>query len=750
MNTPFALLKAVARAVLNAVGAGVAGDVVVDLLPEVAQDVWAWWQKERTPEERRAELEALARAPEKEVQEAVGRVVAEVAAGAPPEVQLQLRRYLSEVPTAVRRSLRRPADPAGLTLPYLFSLEGPDDVLPLLPSRLPRFKPGDRPLPGIDWELVELLGVGGFGEVWKARNPHFDGVPPVALKFCLDPTAKDRLLRHEAAVLNQLMRQGKHPGIVALQHTYLSADPPCLEYEFVEGGDMVALIQEWHRKPVAADLAARASRLLLELATIVAFAHRLSPPIVHRDLKPANVLVQREAGGEMRLRVADFGIGGIAASHMIARTRQGTSQGNFLVTALRGSHTPLYASPQQMRGSAPDPRDDVHALGVIWYQLVTGNLVAGRPGGTRWTQRLRDAGMSAAAVDLLGACVEEDAADRPADAGVLAERLAALLEGVSATSPAAETADATAECPDCGGPMKVRDGKYGRFLGCAAYPHCKGTRELPGARGEKAREAVPAAPAKVDLPRSVANSLGMKFVLVPAGTFVMGSPGHEAGRGEDEGPPHRVRLTRPFYAGVYPVTQKEYAAVMGDNPAHFRKGHGGGPSHPMEQVSWDDAVEFCRRLSELPAEKQAKRVYRLPTEAEWEYACRAGTETPFCFGESLSSEQANFDGGRPYGTAKTGGYLEKTSKVGAYPANAWGLHDVHGNVWEWCGDWYGENCYGRTPEADPAGPARGDRRVLRGGSWNNSGHLCRSARRNKYPPEFRNDTIGFRVVLVSG
>src|SRR5262249_8586254 len=120
----------------------------------------------------------------------------------------------------------------------------PGQLLALLPRRLPRFRPGDRPPGAGDWELVELLGVGGFGEVWKAHNPHFDGVPPVALKFCLDPEARDRLLRHEAAVLNQVLRHGKPPGIVTLQHTYLSADPPCLEYEYVSGGDLSVLVRD--------------------------------------------------------------------------------------------------------------------------------------------------------------------------------------------------------------------------------------------------------------------------------------------------------------------------------------------------------------------------------------------------------------------------------------------------------------------------------------------------------------------------
>jgi formylglycine-generating enzyme required for sulfatase activity len=737
MQTPIAILRVVGKALLNAFGGGLAGDVVIDVLPDVAQDLWAWWRKERTPEQQRADLEALARAPDAEVREAAQQVALELAGDRSIEEQIRLSCYLSQLPAAVRRSLRRPED-AGAELPAFLALDKPEDLLPLLPSHLPRFRPGDRPLPGIDWELEELLGVGGFGEVWKARNPHFDGVPPVALKFCLDSASRDRLLRHEAAILNQLMRQGKHPGVVTLQHTYLSADPPCLEYEFVPGGDLAGLMREWHRDSPNPAHADRAARLVLELSRIVAFAHKLNPPIVHRDLKPANILLKARASAPLGfdLAIADFGIGGVAANQMIAQTRHGTSPGGFLVTALRGAHTPLYASPQQMRGDPPDVRDDVHALGVIWYQLATGNLAAGRPGGTRWAQRLADLGLAPKMIELLGACVEEDPNDRPADAAVLADRLGSLL-GVGPLAESAET------CPDCGGPMVRRYGKYGAFLGCTAFPRCKGTRPLPV--GERPPESLAAVP--VTLAKTITNSIGMRFVLVPAGTYLMGSPESEADRREEE-PRHRVRLTRPFYLGVFPVTQAEYEQVMGSNPAQFRKGAGGGPRNPVEQVSWDDAVAFCRRLSALPREKEANGTYRLPTEAEWEYACRAGTTTAFSFGDILSGEQANFDSARPYGTTKKKPPLEKTSKVGSYPANAWGLCDVHGNVWEWCGDWHQEDYYRESPESDPRGPTHGSRRVLRGGSWNNSGHMCRSAHRHKYAPSFKNEHIGFRVVLA--
>jgi serine/threonine protein kinase len=284
-----------------------------------------------------------------------------------------------------------------------------------------------------DWELVDLLGVGGFGEVWLARHVYFDGIT-AALKFCLDPTARDRLLKHEATVLNQVMRHGRHPGIVPLLDASLSTDPPCLKYEYIEGGDLAGLVRDW-QAGTEQPRWRQASQVIVQLARIVGFAHRLTPPIVHRDLKPANVLVQRTSEGGYTLRITDFGIGGVAALPALNELNQGTTtRGGLLASALRGSHTPLYASPQQIRGEPADPRDDVHALGVIWYQLLTGDLQSGPPTGL-WADELEEAGVSRELIRLLGACVSPRPERRPADAAALAERLLEALAAPTAAAP---------------------------------------------------------------------------------------------------------------------------------------------------------------------------------------------------------------------------------------------------------------------------------------------------------------------------
>ncbi len=243
----------------------------------------------------------------------------------------------------------------------------------------------------------------------------------------------------------------------------------------------------------------------------------------------------------------------------------------------------------------------------------------------------------------------------------------------------------------------------------------------------------------------LASGVTLEMVEIPGGTFLMGSPESEAGSYDDERPQHTVTVS-PFYMGKYQVTQRQWRAVaslpkvsrdLESDPSHFK-----GDDLPVERVSWEEAVEFCERLS-----KATEKKYRLPTEAEWEYACRAGTTTPFAFGETITAEIVNYDGNYPYASALKGEYRQQTVAVGSLGlANGFGLYDMHGNVWEWCGDWYSGNYYRESTRDDPTGSSTGSYRVMRGGSWRDDAQDCRSAGRFWYSPTLRTILLGFRLM----
>jgi formylglycine-generating enzyme required for sulfatase activity len=229
------------------------------------------------------------------------------------------------------------------------------------------------------------------------------------------------------------------------------------------------------------------------------------------------------------------------------------------------------------------------------------------------------------------------------------------------------------------------------------------------------------------------------MVQIPGGTFTMVSPEGEAERGSDESPQRQVTVTG-FFMGKYEITQEQYQVIMGTNPANFK-----GDKRPVEQVSWDDAVEFCQKLSQ-----RTGKTYRLPSEAEWEYACRAGTTTPFYFGETITPDLVNYNGNNPYGSAPKGKYREETTNVGIFPPNSFGLYDMCGNMLEWCEDVY-NGSYKGAPTDGSAWLTGSDNnmRLLRGGSWYVIARFCRSAGRVWYSRADRSDVVGLRVVAVA-
>jgi formylglycine-generating enzyme required for sulfatase activity len=250
-----------------------------------------------------------------------------------------------------------------------------------------------------------------------------------------------------------------------------------------------------------------------------------------------------------------------------------------------------------------------------------------------------------------------------------------------------------------------------------------------------AQQSTPAGGKTNSLPKEFTADLGggvkMEMVLIPAGEFMMGSPNSDRGAANDEKPQHRVRITEPYYMGKYPVTQEQWAAVMGDNPSFFR-----GPKNPVEEVSWDECLRFLQRLNV----KAGGGKWQFPTEAQWEYACRAGSTTIFCFGD----DESGLDG---YGwfDKNSGG---KSHPVGQKKPNAWGLYDMHGNVWQWCWDWYDSGYYAHSPADDPTGPATGTDRVSHGGCWFSPARSARSANHGRIEPEHRGSHLGFRASLA--
>ncbi|MBA4066036.1 MAG: hypothetical protein C0501_20415 [Isosphaera sp.] len=430
----FVFVRCVAAAVAEV---GVRG--LVGLVPggeyacKVADAAWRKYRERQRDDGLRDDVRRMAEAAFDEAKWAGAEAAREEAARhSLPDADAQnLELFLTQIPAAVRASLKRPDDPTGRSVPAAFALRSADDVLRLLPPRLPRFRPGDALPGGPGWVLEEQIGAGGFGEVWLARYGDAGRSNIVgAVKFCHGLEVRD--LRHELDVVTRVMAAGRHPGVVPVLAQHLDGDAPWVMYEYVPDGDLADRIREWAALP-AGERVPRVVAALKVLAEDVGRWHRLSPAVVHRDLKPSNVLFDAPAG---RFRVTDFGIGGVSAREALrAETTGQSSRGGRLLSYLRGSHTPLYSSPQQRDGSDPDPRDDVHALGVIAYQMLTGHLAQGC--GTDFEDDLTESGADGELIRVLKRCTAQRPDRRPADAAELAAELARLGPAVAPTGPAA-------------------------------------------------------------------------------------------------------------------------------------------------------------------------------------------------------------------------------------------------------------------------------------------------------------------------
>jgi formylglycine-generating enzyme required for sulfatase activity/tRNA A-37 threonylcarbamoyl transferase component Bud32 len=600
------------------------------------------------------------------------------------------------------------------------------------------------------YQILREVGRGGMGQVLLAldRGPNLDRNDLVAIKRMLGPVLGDSASVKRFYDEVALARELRHPNVVKMYHSDQTRLGPYIVMEYIEGKDLGVYIKE--RGPLSES---QSLAWFSKLAEAIDEGHRKG--LIHRDIKPSNILISKD--GEPYL--ADFGI----ARRISAMDKTGTGL---------GAGTIEFMSLEQLRNSRSEISQDIYSFGATLFHAVEGrppfeslNLVdfitklasESAPRATRVSSKL---------ADRIASCLSKAPGERPGSCQAVLGGLVDDPPLVRVVRPpiVVEEEPAPVSNPVAARVVKQPKRIFGiRALGllgmaglvlwwlAVAGPSYEGSPKGSSASKQDAvapkDEASPAIseskpvakPPKtepkvtLEIPERITNSLGMEFRLIQPGTFMMGSPENEAGRYRDE-TQHRVTLANAYYLGVYEVTQNDYQRIMGSNPSRFK-----GDRHPVEQVSWEDATEFIKKLNGLSEERTAGRFYRLPTESEWEYACRAGSSTAYCFGE---------------GDARLGEYAwydsnsgSKTYPVGQKAANAWGLYDMHGNVLEWCSDWYGDSPRGAV--TDPTGASTSSYRVNRGGSWYYGAAGCRSAFRDWYVPSLRSYDLGFRLALSS-
>ncbi len=593
------------------------------------------------------------------------------------------------------------------------------------------------------YEVLHELGRGGMGVVYLAKNKLMDRleVLKVVNKALLDrPGAVERFLREirSAARLN-------HANVVAAYSAVQSGELLAFAMEYVEGEDLAKLVQTQGPLPVA-----RACDYVQQAA--LGLQHAFEKQMVHRDIKPQNLILARD-GERHIVKVLDFGLAKVtrAKNEDTGLTDEGAMLG-----------TPDYVAPEQTLDAAnADIRADVYGLGCTLYYLLTGAPPFN--GRSRFEVLQAHQSMESKPLNLVRPEVPEELAAvvRKMMAKDPAQRYQTPMALVQALAPFVNEGAKRGEAP-----KSKRKWLIGSAIAAAVLLigllglwadgvfRVEGTRleQQPRVEDDKAA-GIPVEEGRRAGEELDDNALKMKFCWCPAGTFRMGSPAGEVDHAHNEGPVD-VTLSRGFWMGKIEVTQSQWQRGMGTGLRDQKvKGgigeiRGEGPDHPMYFVNYEEATEFCKKLT--AAERAAGRLpagwdYRLPTEAQWEYACRAGTTTATAFGDRLGSDNANFDGDRPYNGASQGPNRRSTVPVGSYRPNAWGLLDMHGNVWEWCRDWYADSLAGGR---DPQGPPSGRVRLNRGGAWGNVGAGCRSAGRSGLTPASRYDFLGFRVAAV--
>jgi serine/threonine protein kinase len=364
-------------------------------------------------------LRELVSSPAETVQLVIQDGVAAIRPPVPEEFRETLVEYMELLPEVVRQALRRPGDPAGTSVPEQFVVHRSEDWLLFLPDRLPTFRPGDLPGGYDNWRLQDLRGLGPYAEVWNGDDPDQPELSPACLKFVTDPQAHEAFTKNLPFV-KRVLDLDVVLGLIPLRSAYVLTTPPCLEYVHLPGYDLANLMHDarWRNDRPRPDQAALIAR---RVAKIVGKLHRLNPPLVHRGLKPSNVLLSPTTEGRVSVWVSDIGWGQISAA--VDDGRVDVAQA--IRRSLRGSHGPLYASPQQRAGGPPDPRDDVYAIGMLWYQMLRQDPVSRPPVGETWVAEYRRHGLTDGQARLLMACLSEVPAERPGDGQALADLITA-------------------------------------------------------------------------------------------------------------------------------------------------------------------------------------------------------------------------------------------------------------------------------------------------------------------------------------
>jgi eukaryotic-like serine/threonine-protein kinase len=595
------------------------------------------------------------------------------------------------------------------------------------------------------YRIDRELSVGGFGQTFIATDTNLPSQPQVVVKL-LKPQSNDpktlpiaqRLFRQEAEILEKL---GKDNDRVPALYAYFESNGDFyLVQEFIVGATLAEELQG--RRFSESDVLTMLTEILTALATV----HDRN--IIHRDLKPDNI-IRRER--DRKLVLIDFG------SVKQVRAASATTPISFLNQTICIG-TPGYMPTEQGMGY-PKPASDIYAVGAIAIECLTGvyphKLFDEHTDRLEWHHLCR---VKPEVANVLDRMVEQDYHKRYADATEALSAIASLIAppAVTTTPPVQPIPTTLPPSIETTLPPQRKDRR--NFLKWLGYGGVGVVSVLALSQIAKNRSSKiqftsvklnnkgetidkPTGSAEV-FTENLGRGAELTMVKIPAGKFLMGSPQTESERKNDESPQHQVNVPE-FYLGQTPITQAQWVAIMNTNPAKFQ----GNDKLPVERVSWLDAVDFCEKLSQ-----KTGRIYRLPSEAEWEYAARAGTSDAFAFGKTITPEVVNYDGNNPYGGAVKGKDRQKTTPVDTFPPNLFGLNDMHGNVWEWCLDEWRDSYNGAPTDGSVRGNVsikdRNKQRLLRGGSGLNAASNCRSAYRNYGAASIRYINIGLRVVSV--